>query len=72
MYHLLHCMWHNVLIMRGLQHPLWRNDRIVKHHERRGIHVVAYAPIGSPATMSNRGRKVPNLIEVGLAFGSSA
>ena len=30
-------------------HPLWRNDRTVAFCNEHGIHVTAYAPLGSPA-----------------------
>ena len=29
-------------------HPAWRNDAVVEHAARHGVHVTAYSPLGSP------------------------
>lgn len=43
-------------------HPHFRNDGLLKYCRDKGIYVTSYAPVSSPATMGNLGRKVPNLL----------
>ncbi|KAK9813466.1 hypothetical protein WJX73_000483 [Symbiochloris irregularis] len=43
-------------------HPYFRNDRVYKYCRDHDIHVTAYAPMSSPATMKSQGNDVPNLL----------
>lgn len=45
-------------------HPYFRNDRLYRYCQDHNIHVTAYAPVSSPATMKNQGYDVPNLLNV--------
>ena len=38
-------------------HPFFRNDALIKHCKEQGIHVTAYAPLGSPDSASVIKRK---------------
>lgn len=45
-------------------HAHWRNDRLLKWCNQQGIHVSAYGPLSSPATVANMEKDVPNEMEV--------
>ena len=45
-------------------HAHWKNARVLKWCNQQGIHVSAYGPLSSPATMASMEKDVPNLMEV--------
>ena len=45
-------------------HAHWKNDRLMKWCNQQGIHVSAYGPLSSPATMASMEKDVPNEMEV--------
>ena len=45
-------------------HPYFRNDGLLKYCASKNIHVTAYAPVSSPASMQSQGLDVPNLLAV--------
>lgn len=45
-------------------HAHWKNDRLLKWCNQQGIHVSAYGPLSSPATMASMEKDVPNEMEV--------